>query len=315
MDRFLYYVASLIVRLLQSLPLLWVARLGRLGGAATYWFDKRHRNVALSNLARCFPEKTGTEHHALAKENFRRIGENMACAIRTSRCKAEEINAILEVAGVNKLRFPPEGTAPESRIVAIGHFGNFELFAHCFLFVRGYRFATTYRALRQPSLNRLFQQLREESGCEFFERRTEGEALRRALNEGGLLLGILSDQHAGDRGLDLPFFGQPCSTSAAPAVLSLRYQCPLFTAICYRTGLARWRIEVGDEIPTAHEGKARAPEDIMLDVNRAFETAVRNDPANWFWVHKRWKPGKARRILSKAALAESTGAPNRAPLP
>ena len=28
---------------------------------------------------------------------------------------------------------------------------------------------------------------------------------------------------------------------------------------------------------------------IMTDVNRAFEAAVRRDPANWFWVHKRWK--------------------------
>jgi KDO2-lipid IV(A) lauroyltransferase len=27
----------------------------------------------------------------------------------------------------------------------------------------------------------------------------------------------------------------------------------------------------------------------MRDVNRAFEIAVRRDPANWFWVHKRWK--------------------------
>jgi KDO2-lipid IV(A) lauroyltransferase len=30
----------------------------------------------------------------------------------------------------------------------------------------------------------------------------------------------------------------------------------------------------------------------MLDVNRAFEAAVRRDPANWFWVHNRWKPAK-----------------------
>jgi len=29
----------------------------------------------------------------------------------------------------------------------------------------------------------------------------------------------------------------------------------------------------------------------MLEVNRAFEAAVRRDPANWFWVHRRWKIG------------------------
>jgi len=28
----------------------------------------------------------------------------------------------------------------------------------------------------------------------------------------------------------------------------------------------------------------------MRDVNHAFELAVKRDPANWFWVHNRWKP-------------------------
>jgi Kdo2-lipid IVA lauroyltransferase/acyltransferase len=27
----------------------------------------------------------------------------------------------------------------------------------------------------------------------------------------------------------------------------------------------------------------------MRDVNAALERAVRRDPANWFWVHRRWK--------------------------
>jgi lauroyl/myristoyl acyltransferase len=27
----------------------------------------------------------------------------------------------------------------------------------------------------------------------------------------------------------------------------------------------------------------------MREVNLALEAAVRRDPANWFWVHRRWK--------------------------
>jgi KDO2-lipid IV(A) lauroyltransferase len=78
-------------------------------------------------------------------------------------------------------------------------------------------------------------------------------------------------------------------TSPAPAIFALRYNCPLHTAICYRVGLAQWEIEVGDEIPTRENGAPRPTQAIMRDVNRAFETAVRRDPANWFWVHRRWK--------------------------
>jgi lauroyl/myristoyl acyltransferase len=157
-----------------------------------------------------------------------------------------------------------------------------------------FKCATTYRALRQPSLNRLMQSLREKSGCLFFERRTDANALKAQMTDTGLLLGLLADQHASLGGVRLPFFGHECSTSVAPAVFALRYHCPLHTGICYRVGLARWEIEAGDEIPTRENGHPRSTEAIMTDVNRAFEIAIRRDPANWFWVHNRWKPAKPK---------------------
>ena len=87
----------------------------------------------------------------------------------------------------------------------------------------------------------------------------------------------------------MPFLGHDCDTVHAPAVFALRYHCPLAHGLCFRIGLAKWRIEVGDEIPTHENGAPRSIADIMRDVNRAFENAVRRDPANWFWVHRRWK--------------------------
>jgi lauroyl/myristoyl acyltransferase len=109
----------------------------------------------------------------------------------------------------------------------------------------------------------------------------------------------------GDKGLRLPFFGRDCSTSSAPAVLALRYHCPLFTSFCYRIGPGQWRVEVGDEIQLYENEKPRPIADIMLDVNQAFETAIRRDPANWFWVHNRWKPGKWRDRNPQAVPGET----------
>jgi len=284
-----------VIRVLQWLPLKWVAWLGRLGGAMAYRLDGRHRRVAIGNLSRCFgAEQSPGALRALARENFRRLGENFASSVKTASMDAVQVRRILEVVGAEKF---PAGSGPQARslIIAIGHFGNFELYAHAAQFVPGYQFATTYRALPQPALNRLLQELREQSGCLYFERLSEAGAMRDALQKQRLLLGFLADQHGGDRGLPVPFLGRDCSTGAAPAVYALRYDLPLFTAICYRVGLGRWRIEVGEEIPLREEGRARSPESIMGDVNRAFELAVRRDPANWFWVHRRWKPGKSRR--------------------
>jgi lauroyl/myristoyl acyltransferase len=302
----LYIVARALVALLQTLPLRWVARLGRFGGGLAWWLDARHRRVTLHNLTMCFePEKSAEEIRALARENFRCIGESYACAVKTAAMTVEELQRHVECVDQRGLISLSATRKHKNFVVAIGHFGNFELYARLWRFMPGYQLATTYRGLRPQSINRLLQSLRGNSGCLFFERRYDASALKSAMNRGGMVLGLLSDQRAGDGGLRLPFLGHDCSTSAAPAIFALRYDAALYTSFCFRTGLAKWRIEVGDEIPTHEDGRPRSSEAIMRDVNRAFEKAVRRDPANWFWVHNRWKMPKNLARKTEAAPLES----------
>ncbi len=289
MEPLLYFLVRGFVGLIQALPLTWVARLGRLGGGLAYWIDKRHRRVTLRNLTMCLGgEQSAAQLRALAHENFRRLGEKYACAIKTAAMSYEELRPHVEFVGNPRILSPPTDRQPPGVVAAIGHFGNFELYARFGQFAPAYKCATTYRALRQPSLDRLLQSLRERSGCRFFERRFDAPALKAFMNQPAVMLGLLSDQSGGTvRG---PFLGHECATTAAPAIFALRYRCALITGICYRVGLARWRIEAGADIPTHENGQARSSAAIMADVNRAFEAAVRRDPANWFWVHRRWKP-------------------------
>lgn len=294
MDFPLTILARIVVAFLQALPLGAVAWLGRVFGALAYVLDGRHRSVAQRNIAACFPEKSAAEVRALARENFERIGESFACAVKTASFDAAGIRAVTDFVGAEKLPKAAAGEKPRSVVCAVGHFANFELLGRSALWVPGYQVATTYRGLRQEGLTRVMQELREKSGSLFFERRKDADALKTAMSQPGMLLGLFTDQHAGDRGVRLPFFGRDCSTSVAPGVLALRYGCPLFTVICYRIAPGRWRIEVGDEIPTHANGQPRSTEDMARDMNRAFEVAIRRDPANWFWVHNRWKEGKWR---------------------
>src|SRR5438445_8428137 len=148
-DQLLYFIARAFVGFLQALPLGLVARLGQAGGALAYWLDARHRRVALRNLAKCFDrEKTPVEIRALARENFRRIGENYACAVKTASMSAAELAGHMRVVGLEKLQPKGGGGTPVSRVFAVGHFGNFELFARAVQLLPGHQVATTYRALR-----------------------------------------------------------------------------------------------------------------------------------------------------------------------
>ncbi|MGD0745651.1 MAG: hypothetical protein ABSA45_10900 [Verrucomicrobiota bacterium] len=288
METLLYFLARGVVAFLQSLPLTLVARLGRAGGGLAYWLDARHRRVAWQNLTMCFGhEKSPAEIRAIARENFRRIGESFACAVKTAAMNFEALRPHVEFAGIERLPAKIAGQPPPNVVAAIGHFGNFELCARFGQFRPDYQCATTYRALKHPAFDRLLQELRERSSCLFFERRTDGPLLRAAMQRRGIILGFLTDQSAnGFRG---PFLGHDCSTTLAPAVFALRYHCELYTGVCYRVAPAKWRLELGEKIPTHENGKPRPSEEIMRDVNRALEDAVRRDPANWFWVHRRWK--------------------------
>src|SRR5438105_11709781 len=97
MDTALYILARSLVALLQGFPLTWVARLGRAGGGLAFWLDARHRRVALRNLNMCFgQEKSPAEIRSLALENFRRLGENYACAIKTAAMTFEELRQHVE---------------------------------------------------------------------------------------------------------------------------------------------------------------------------------------------------------------------------
>lgn len=308
MEALLYYVVRALVAFLQALPLTWAARLGRFGGGLAYWVDGRHRRVALRNLTMCFGrEQSAAQLRAVAREHFRRIGENYVCAIKTASMSYEELRPRVEFVGNPRIISAPADQKPQGVVAAVGHFGNFELYARFGQFAPAYKCATTYRGLRQPSLDRLLQSLRERSGCAFFERRFDAQALKAFMNQPAVMLGLLSDQSGG--ALRGPFLGHECSTTAAPAIFALRYRCALITGVCYRVGLARWRIEAGAEIPTRENGQPRSTAAIMGDVNRAFEEAVRRDPANWFWVHRRWKPANGRADVPPAPASRSPTLP------
>ena len=291
METALCVIARCVISIVSCLPLKLVAWCGRRAGAIAWYLDKRHRNVALQNIQASFPEKNESETRKIAQENFRRLGENYASVLKTGYMKDGAISEILTIEGYEVIDAILKENPDERILLAAGHFGNFELFSWLKLSAPSVRqWITTYRGLRQRKLTKLLLDLRKASGVLYLDRRNEGPLIKKAMEQPGIVLGLVADQHAGDSGLRLPVFGREASVSPAPAVMAKRYQCRLFPTACFRTSLGRWKIELGDEIPIRANGKRRSTEDITLDIIAAHENYIRRDPANWFWVHNRWKP-------------------------
>ena len=284
--------------LIWLLPLKLVCFIGRQIGFVFYFIDTSHRKIAVNNLTNSLGNyHSESEITSIAKENFRRLGEVYLSVLKTAHISLKNLSDILSVKGLEHLDLSQrnDGSNP-SFMFAIGHFGNFELYANAGLFAPEFDVGTTYRGFNQPWVEKLVTKIRNRSGCLYFDRRFEGKKLMSFMKRPNSITGLLADQNAGRSGIELPFFGLPCSTNPAPAIFSLRYNLRLHCCLCRRVGLGRWELELGPEISTHINGNARSVNDIMSDINATYEDYIREDPANWFWVHNRWKrPDRAKK--------------------
>jgi len=84
MNFVIYWLGRGLVAGIGALPLTWMAWVGRRAGGLCYHLDGRHRRVALRNLTMCFgADKSAAEIRAIARENFRRLGESYVCMVKT----------------------------------------------------------------------------------------------------------------------------------------------------------------------------------------------------------------------------------------
>lgn len=292
MKRLLFLPVAAGITLLQALPLASVAWLGRRLGALAWWVDWRHRRQALVNLDIVFGTELSPEaRERIARDNFRRLGESFLCAIKTAGMDRAEVGQRLQVVGLNKIRPWIERSEVPGIVIATGHFGNIEMYDFVARELPWMEVATVYQRSANPIVNRVLERVRRGCRCRFFEAGDPAQKLRAVLREGNVVLGLMADVSAGPRGLAVPMFNQPASTSVAPAVYALRFRMPLHAAVCYRSAPGRWRVEISDEIPTRANGRARPVPDIVRELNRYFERSIRRDPANWCWPHARWEHG------------------------
>ena len=165
--------------LIRLLPLKLVCFIGRQIGFVFYFIDTSHRKIAVNNLTNSLCKyHSESEITSIAKENFRRLGEVYLSVLKTAHISLKNLSDILSVKGLEHLDLSQrnDGSNP-SFMFAIGHFGNFELYANAGLFAPKFDVGTTYRGFNQPWVEKLVTKIRYRSGCHYFDRRFECAAI------------------------------------------------------------------------------------------------------------------------------------------
>jgi heptosyltransferase-2 len=289
-DYSVYLIFRGLGWLLGCLPLRWVFGLGQSVGWLGYNLLGGYRRLAAANIKIAFPDWSREEVERCAKRHFKDLIANLLCSFVLLEKPWEEVRKHLDVSNLERARERINGA--KSVLWSINHIGNWELFIFCAGLVRTGRHAVIYRALPNRFIDKHVRQARGRTGLELIER-SHGLAQSTSVLKGGGVLGILVDQHAGDKGIWTPFFNRLASTTPLPAILATKTGAELLPVAVITLGPGKWRLEVGEFVPK----QGASIEELTYRINRALELLIIRRPSDWFWLHQRWKTPSPKFLL------------------
>jgi len=287
----LYRAASAFVTLF---PLRFLFRAGEFLGFLAWAILGGYRRLALKNLAIAFgDEKPPRELRRLARRHFQRLGANLLSSLKLGTMPVEKIMECVTIENPEPVH--TELQAGRAIVFALSHLGSWELFAQVFPKHFGYvPNSTVYQKLGNRYIDADVRAKRGRSGVIMFDRKEGFKKAIELLRCGGVI-GILSDQHAGDHGLWTPFFGRLASTSPLPGLLAKRAGGNVMAAAIYTTGPARWRMVFAPR----YDEPGDSVQSITARTNNVIADQIRRAPEDWFWVHNRWKTPKPNFLLTR----------------
>lgn len=243
------------------------------------------RRVAEKNLRIAFPDASDGEISRLLSEQWAHLGRWAFEFLILDKIIADPDR--VEVVGAERLAAIRDGAGPV--VFISGHFSSFEIMPAVIVH-SGITCQITYRATNNPYVDEAIRRSRFRYGVRLFAPKgTDGaRELIRALSRGESVA-LMNDQKF-NGGIALPLFGVMAHTAPGPASFALRFGAPLQPMSVQRIGdKARFRVVVHDQIRLEDTGDRNADiETAVRRINDFIEERVRERPAEWFWVHKRW---------------------------
>jgi Kdo2-lipid IVA lauroyltransferase/acyltransferase len=270
--------------LLHWLPARWQAALGAALGRAMHALAGSRRLIARRNLALCFPQRSVDERDALVQEHFRWLGRSIVERGLLWYAPRARIERLIEVEG--DVHLAERSDAPLMWLVP--HFMALEVAAAAVQLFQTRRGATIYQAQSNPVFDAAVRQGRQRfGGSELFARSDSAKPLIRAIRQQGMGFFNLPDMDFGIKDAAfVPFFGVPAATLLAPSRMARMLGMTVQPVIAEMREHGGWRVRFLPPLANWPSDDALAD---TLHMNQWIEAEVRRLPAQYLWVHKRFK--------------------------
>jgi KDO2-lipid IV(A) lauroyltransferase len=268
--------------LLARLPLRAVIGLGRAIGRAGYHLASSRRHIAEVNLNLCFAELNEAEQRELARQTFQHVAVGALETTLSWLNPRRDLNDRIELNGVEHLQ---KAQALGRGVVLIGgHFTALDIFSQAF--AAAVDIDVMYRENKNPVWEWLQVAGRRRYFAGVIERSDTRQILRRL--KAGRTVWYAPDQDYGPRhSVFAPFFGVQAASITATSRLARFNNSPVLFMTHFRNwDTLTWTATFSPMI----EGFPSDDEvaDTTL-INTLIERAVRQHPAQYLWIHRRFK--------------------------
>jgi KDO2-lipid IV(A) lauroyltransferase len=276
---------------IHLLPLGVQALLGRALGRVAWWLAGSRRRIALRNLALCLPERSPEEREALAREHFGWLGRSLLERGLLWYAPVPRLKRLIHVEG--DVGLAERSARPVMWLVP--HFLALDVAGVATQIYQTRKVGSIYQQQSDPVFDAAMRRGRLRfGGGDVFPRSDKALPLVRAIRRGWAFFN-LPDMDFGPRDAAfVPFFGVQAATLLAPSrmarALDMVVQPVVAELLPGGQGYRVRFLEPWPHFPSADPlADARA-------MNAWIEDEIRRNPAQYLWVHKRFKtrpPGEA----------------------
>lgn len=251
------------------------------------------RRVSLRNLEIAFPESTESWRRSTLRESYSSLARVIVDFARLHELDADWVYEHVDCEFLPRFKEMKTQNPGKGIMIATGHLGSFELLAHC-VAMYGYPISFIVRPFKLKRLNEWWTGIREATGNRAISRSGAFKEVMKDLAS-GRDVAVLFDQNVTRKhAVFVDWFGKTAATTRTVALAALRTEAPVIVASIGYLGNDRYRItSVERDFSALYARQDLSSDEKVLqmtqDLSKAYEEMIRKHPAEWFWMHKRWK--------------------------
>ncbi len=271
-----------LMRLIQLLPHALLLRVGRMIGRLVRRLPLHYTQVARCNLGLCLPELTPAQRETVLNEHFEALGMGLCESAMTWWGSDADFSRLSRVVGLEHLRRALD--QGRGAILLTAHFTTLEI---------GARVLNT-----QVPLNAMHKRPKNALLAHFFEHHRGRHALRifsrdnvrgmvRALRDNECVWYAPDQSYRKKGAAMIHFFGIPAATNVFTSRLAqMTGAAVLFVGHERLPGNAGYRVTIHCA-PSGYPSESAVTD--AEQFHRFVEAEVRRNPAQYWWIHRRFK--------------------------